>query len=131
MIQLIATSKFKKQGLQPQPGMQVNVDNNMGMVKSVSGGRTLVDFNHPLSGRDVEYDVKVLEKVEDPIEQVQELLGNLAGIKPAKVEFAGEDKTHVKVTLSQMLPKPVQKAFSDRITQLVNIKKLEFVIGKE
>lgn len=131
LIQLIATSKFRKQGIDPQPGLTVNIDNNMGLVKSVSGGRTLVDFNHPLSGREVEYDVKITEKIDDPLEQAEGLLKSMMGIAPTKVEFDGEDKTSAKITMPQALPEPIQKALSDKVTELVKFKKVSFVIGKE
>lgn len=131
LIQLIATNKFKKQGINPQPGLSVNIDNQMGLIKSVSGGRTLVDFNHPLSGKEVTYTVKIIEKVDDVLEQTTELLKIIGGLPPVKVEFAGEDKTAVKVTMPQALPDPFQKALSEKITELVKLKKVDFVIGKE
>ena len=43
----------------------------MGIVRSVSGGRVIVDFNHPLSSKDVHYDVEVLKIVTDKKDQIQ------------------------------------------------------------
>ena len=37
MLQRVPMSAFKKQGIVPQPGMTVNIDNLMGIVKIVSG----------------------------------------------------------------------------------------------
>jgi len=48
LIQLIPTAKFKKQDVRPMPGLQISVDGMMGTIKTVTGGRTIVDFNHPL-----------------------------------------------------------------------------------
>ena len=59
LLQLIATQKFFKDNIQPVPGLQVNVDGNVGVIKTVTGGRTLVDFNHPLASRNVEYSYKI------------------------------------------------------------------------
>ena len=56
---------FKKQGIMPEPGMQVNVDNMTGIIKTAAGGRCLVDFNHPLSGKDLVYTIKVNKIIED------------------------------------------------------------------
>ena len=64
MIQLIPMSKFRQQKIQPIPGLQLNIDGSFGVV-TVSGGRCLVDFNHPLAGKDLVYDVKINKIVED------------------------------------------------------------------
>ena len=63
LIQLIPTSKFKQQKIQPMPGMQLNIDGVVGTVKTVSGGRTLVDFNHPLAGKELLYKIPVYQTV--------------------------------------------------------------------
>lgn len=73
LIQLVATNKFKQQGIQPMPGLQVNIDGLFGTIKSVSGGRTLVDFNHPLAGQELVYEVTVTRKVMGDQEKVQAL----------------------------------------------------------
>ena len=62
LIQLVPTSKFKQQNVQPMPGMQLNIDGVVGTIKTVSGGRTLVDFNHPLSGKVLTYKIKINKK---------------------------------------------------------------------
>src|SRR3989338_7882631 len=59
LIQLIPTNKFKQQKIQPMQGMQLNIDGMLGIVKTVSGGRTLVDFNHPLAGKELSYKIKI------------------------------------------------------------------------
>ena len=48
LLKLIPLRKFKKEKIQPMPGLQVQVDESTGIVKTVSGGRVIVDFNHPL-----------------------------------------------------------------------------------
>jgi FKBP-type peptidyl-prolyl cis-trans isomerase 2 len=74
LIQLVATTKFLNQGIKPYPGLQVNIDGTIGVIKNVSGGRTLVDFNHPLAGNDVTYDVVVHDIVTDTEKQVDALV---------------------------------------------------------
>src|SRR3989344_3059715 len=52
---------FQKQGyeIEPMPGMQVNIAGLVGLIKTVTGGRTLVDFNHPLAGKDLVYEIEI------------------------------------------------------------------------
>ena len=53
--------------------MQLNIDGVVGTVKTVTGGRTLVDFNHPLSGRELVYEVQVKKVVTDTQQKVKHL----------------------------------------------------------
>ncbi|MFH1408306.1 MAG: peptidylprolyl isomerase [Nanoarchaeota archaeon] len=86
MIQLIPTSKFKKDGITPHLGLQVQIDGIMGTVKTVTGGRTLVDFNHPLSSKELTYDLRILKKVDDLQEKVAAFLKvELGGVVPVTV----------------------------------------------
>ncbi|MCA9488057.1 MAG: peptidylprolyl isomerase [Nanoarchaeota archaeon] len=73
MIQLMPSSVFTAQKVNPQQGMTFNFDGRIGKIISVSGGRVRVDFNNPLAGRDVVYDIKILKKVDDKNEQIKAL----------------------------------------------------------
>ncbi len=78
MIKVYSLGQFRRQGLRPYPGMEVEVSSGgkklKGRVITVSGGRVRVDFNHPLAGKTLVYRVKILEKIEDPIEKVKAML---------------------------------------------------------
>ncbi len=74
LIQLVPTNKFLQQKIQPMPGLQVNIDNAVGTIKMVSGGRTLVDFNHPLASKEVSYTIKALRIVTDTKEKLVALM---------------------------------------------------------
>jgi len=68
---------FHEQKINPLPGYVFNFDGKIGKVVSVSGGRVLIDFNNPLSGKDVVYDVKILRKVDGLEEQIASMNGFL------------------------------------------------------
>ena len=59
LIQMISASKFKEQKVPVAAGMQVNIDGKIGIIKSISGGRIIIDFNHPLAGVDLAYNIKI------------------------------------------------------------------------
>jgi len=61
-LKLLPLRRFKKEGFEPAPGMQVEIDRKPAMIRSVGAGRVQVDFNHPLAGKTLVYDVKV-EKI--------------------------------------------------------------------
>ncbi len=73
-VQLVPEKIFKHRNVDPKAGMAVNIEGMIGRVQSVSAGRVLVDFNHPLAGKDIEYDVTVEKLVVEPAEKVTGLL---------------------------------------------------------
>ncbi|MFH1608205.1 MAG: peptidylprolyl isomerase [archaeon] len=73
LVQMIPMKFFVQHKLNPFPGAVFNFDNKMGKVLSVSTGRVLVDFNNPLAGKDIIYNVKVKKKIENTDEKVKAL----------------------------------------------------------
>lgn len=71
LVQRIPSKVFKEQRVNPVPGAMFNFDGRVGKILTSSGGRVLVDFNHSLAGKDVEYKIKVLRKVTDTDEKVK------------------------------------------------------------
>jgi FKBP-type peptidyl-prolyl cis-trans isomerase 2 len=123
LVQLISTAKFIKEKIQPMPGLQINIDGMTGIVKTVTGGRTMVDFNHPLAGRDLIYTVQVKRLVTDDREKADSLLSMMIpGIETTLTE--GELSVKTKLTL----PAELHKQVEDRVMKLVpGIVKITFV----
>ncbi|MCF7862111.1 peptidylprolyl isomerase [Candidatus Woesearchaeota archaeon] len=117
MVQLVATSKFKKQGVNPQPGMRINVDNMIGTIKTVSGGRTLVDFNHPLAGKELEYTIKV-DKIMDDKKEMIEALFDMFHLHDAKIEEKDNRfDIKIKADLNDEIIEQIKKEINDTITK--------------
>ncbi|MGM5487913.1 MAG: FKBP-type peptidyl-prolyl cis-trans isomerase [Nanobdellota archaeon] len=124
-IQLVPTSKFKKQGIQPQPGMQVNVDDSMGIVKTVSGGRTIVDFNHPFTGRSLHYAIEVKQIITDPQKQISSLLSVKYGVSQIGVDVTEGVCT---LTFKQELPEEIREELKKEIMRLVSVNDVVFAV---
>ncbi len=73
MIQITSESNFRKRGTRPVPGMQFDIDGKIATIKSVNGGRVILDFNHPLSGKNLVYDIEIKEKIEKPEDRLEEI----------------------------------------------------------
>ncbi|MBU1705068.1 MAG: FKBP-type peptidyl-prolyl cis-trans isomerase, partial [Nanoarchaeota archaeon] len=116
LIQLIPTSRFKKDKVQPMPGMQVNIDGITATIKSVSGGRTLVDFNHPLSGKDLAYKINIKRIVEHPKEKIQAYLKLQIGLKDIKVEM----KDNV-AEIELPIPKEAQEELAKKLKEITGV----------
>lgn len=90
LIQLVPTAKLTQNKIRPYPGLQLNIDGTVATVKSVSGGRCMVDFNHPLAGKDVTYDVEILGVVEDDKKKLEAMLARDLQMAPNIEEKDGK-----------------------------------------
>ena len=129
LIQLIPTSKLQQQNIQPMPGIQLNIDGMVGTVRTVSGGRTLVDFNHPLAGKELLYKIKINKKITDDKEKLSSYLKLSLGAKDFDAEINEGD---AKIGLKKEIPKEAEETLSKKIIELIpNIKKVEFAVAKD
>ncbi len=69
-VRVVPKKVFDQEGITPRPGMMVNINDQRGKVQSAGGGRIRVDFNHPLAGKNLLYDIKVAEVIEELSEKV-------------------------------------------------------------
>ena len=122
LLQMIPMSLFAEQKIKPFPGLQLNIDNHMGTVKTVSGGRVVVDFNHPLASKEVVYDLKVNKIVTDKKEQINSVMRVLLGITP-EIELEGKK---AKIVLPK-LPEQLLAELKKKIEELVKDVEVEFV----
>jgi|TARA_Y100000034_G_C6901503_1_gene417081 FKBP-type peptidyl-prolyl cis-trans isomerase 2 len=108
LIRTYGLSSFTKNNIHPQPGMALQLDNQIVRVVSVSGGRVTVDFNNPLAGKEVDYEYKVNKIITGNKEKVEALLDFFLkqrfdfSIKDNKVIFKDEK---LKSLLPMFAPK--------------------------
>ncbi len=118
LIKMIPTNKFTEQDIKPIPNLRLNIDGQVGLVKSVSGGRTVVDFNHPLAGRDVVYDLKVIKLVTDKKVQVESLLKVLFG---TEIPVDVKEKKAV-VSFPSELPEQIKMELAKKVSELTSLE---------
>ncbi len=123
LLQMIPMSMFVEQKIKPYPGLQLNIDNHMGVVKTVSGGRVIVDFNHPLASKEVSYDLKIIKIVTDKKEQVNALMRVFLGILNVEVEVK-DKKASINIP---KLPPQILAELKKKIEELVKDIEVEFV----
>lgn len=118
LIQMVPASKFKAQKIQPVVGLQLNIDGMICTVRQVTGGRVMVDFNHPLAGRDVVYEIKVNKIVTDKKEQLTALLAMLLNIKDSTISLEGNK---AKISLKQEMPEQIIPELQKKIKELTGL----------
>ena len=118
LLKIMPMKLFKEQNIKPYVGLELNIDGQLGTVRSVTGGRTIVDFNHPLSSKDLEYEIEIKKKVEDKKEQVEAIL-KMAGIPAKKVEL--KDKK-AEITTNTELPPQILEQLNNEIKRMTGIE---------
>ena len=115
-IQIVPPRIFKEGNLNPVPGAVFNFDGRPAKVLSVNGGRIMVDFNHPLAGKEIIYNLKILRKVEDKNEQIKAFNKFLF-----KQDFKFETK---EKKLTMKVPKQMEKfipMFKGKYQEVLNM----------
>ena len=125
LFQLISTMKFRKEGMDPKPGMQIKVDDTPGIIKFVTGGRTLVDFNHPLSGKELIYELNVKRLIDNDKEKLSALINNSLGIKEIDTKIEGNK---AEITTKYDIPAEVQEELKNMVKELIpSVSDLAFI----
>jgi len=66
---------LRSKGVNPVPGQQIEMDGRTAQVRSVAAGRVQLDYNHPLAGRKIAYEVKPTTRYEGDEEKIRALIG--------------------------------------------------------
>lgn len=72
-MRLVPLRRFREQGV-PSPGARIELDGRAATVRAVGAGRVQVDYNHPLAGRTLIYEVSIEKVVEDDTEKVLNII---------------------------------------------------------
>lgn len=72
-IKLIPLRRFRRKGT-PHPGMRVEINGKTAVVRAVGAGRVQVDFNPPLAGKTLVYDLTVRKKLKEKNEKIRSII---------------------------------------------------------
>jgi len=133
-IHMIPITRFRKQGDgQIYPGMQIEVDNKPAVIRTVGGGRVQVDFNPPLAGKTLVYNVVVKSILTDDLEKTKALIHRRmpeAPVEKFKMSLSGNETT-IEVPEEAFNLESVQPAMrglaSDLQRLLSAVEKVTFV----
>lgn len=126
LMRMIPMSQFKKQNIQPVPGLQLNIDDRIGTVRTVTGGRVVVDFNHPLSGKDVVYELTINKLVTDKRVIAESLMRHWMGVDVIASERDGK----IVVNLPAQLPEQLTNELKKKVKELAKFD-VEFAAEKK
>ena len=69
-MRLVPLRRFRDEKIEPIPGAEIQLGGRRAVVRSVGAGRVQVDYNHPLAGKTLVYDVSVEKVLEDENEKI-------------------------------------------------------------
>lgn len=124
-MRIVPASTFREHKMDPHPGLQIDMDGELGTVTQISGGRVIVNFNHPLSGKEVTYKVTVRRRVTDKKEQITAYLHTAFGLPAEQIKTElQEDKAVIELPLA--LPKEITELIGKKMEELITLKEIVF-----
>lgn len=132
-VRTVSIREFHRRGLVPNVGDVVDFDGQKARVISISGGRVVLDFNHPLAGRVIIVRGRVVKRLvsveERAVALLRRYLPKLPGEK-LKVAVEGDTMTvylPAEALLYERLGSVLLQYAADVSGRFANIKRVKFV----
>lgn len=126
MIKMIPESRFKEHGLDPVPGAVVNIGMLRGVIMTSSSGRVKVDFNHPLAGKTLEYDIEIKSQLDEQEDKIKSIISYFTGVEEVDVRVDGKS-ADVEIKERVDLPRQAKQRLADVAKTWTEIEKLRFI----
>jgi FKBP-type peptidyl-prolyl cis-trans isomerase 2 len=107
-IERIGIAKFRKlnDGKNPEYGSDfTNKKGQRGVISNILQGKVIIDYNHPLAGQSIDYNLEIVEKIDEFDEKIDYFLISKGIPKETASEFIVnllKDKT-LEITVPKML----------------------------
>jgi FKBP-type peptidyl-prolyl cis-trans isomerase 2 len=131
LIKTFPKRVFDEQKLRAVPGITYDFNGMYGSVKSVVGGRVMVDFNNPLAGKDIKIEYVINKKIEDLIERIKITFYTIYNMNDEMFSVVKEkEKIIIKVpeqlmALNEQLLKSLEELNPDIKKEKVEFEKLD------
>jgi FKBP-type peptidyl-prolyl cis-trans isomerase 2 len=126
LIKLVSIAEFRRHGTKPVPGMFIEADNRRGRVLSVSGGRVRVDFNHPLAGKTLIYNIEIKQKIESIEDKIKALIQIYMKVDESKINVIIKEK-EVDIDVPPLINSLFKKKIADDIMKVLGFEKVRFI----
>jgi peptidylprolyl isomerase len=132
-IRIIPVNRFRRQDVKPYPGAQIEIDGKIAVVRTVGAGRVQVDFNAPLAGKTLIYDLVIKKIIDDKLEKIKALIHRrLPSVKLEKINLTvSEKETSIELPEEAFYLEGVQVAKRGIASDLQNFFAMERIIFTE
>lgn len=118
LVHIVGVESLIKQKINPFPGLQINASGLLGIIRSVTSGRVTVDFNHPLAGKNLVYEVKINRIVDSVVEKLSALVKNMLNLDNKDFEMKLENG-RAEVSLKKFLPVKAKDEVKSKSKELI------------
>jgi len=119
LLETVNTDILLKQNINPVPGLQIFVNNMAGTIRSVSKGRTIIDFNHLLAGKELVYDVELKSIVTDNKIKLASLFENAFHLASSEYSITiNNNKAEIKLVPGIQFPEQFKSIFENKAKQV-------------
>jgi len=100
-VRLVPLKRLMAKGITPQLGMRVEFEGKLAIVRTLGAGRVQLDFNPPLAGKTLVYEVTVQKKLETEEEKINALIHRrIPSVDASKFEVKNK-KTMVEIEVPE------------------------------
>jgi FKBP-type peptidyl-prolyl cis-trans isomerase 2 len=93
-VRRVPLRQLTSKGITPTLGMRLEYDGKIAIVRAIGAGRVLLDFNPPLAGKTLVYEVTVKKKLETQEEKIAALIHRrIPSVEVDKFKFTVKGKT--------------------------------------
>jgi len=103
-VKLVPLRRLVAKGITPQIGMRVEYEGKMATVRTVGAGRVQLDFNPPLAGKTLVYEVTVQKKLKTKTEKINALIHR-------RIPIVEIEKFKLKITKTNVTIEMPEDAF--------------------
>jgi peptidylprolyl isomerase len=133
-IRMIPAARFRRQDIRPYPGAEIEIEGRSATVRAVGAGRVQVDFNPPLAGKTLVYELVVKKTITEREEKVQALIHRrIPNVDLGKFKLTlGEEDVSIEVPEEATYLEGVEAAKKGLATDIQNfLSDIEKVVFTE
>jgi len=100
-VKLVPLRRLAAKGITPKLGMQIEYDGKIATVRTMGSGRIQLDFNPPLAGKTLVYEVTIEKKLKTNTEKIAALIHRrIPAVEAEKIKFK-IGKTNVTLNMPE------------------------------
>jgi FKBP-type peptidyl-prolyl cis-trans isomerase 2 len=128
LIKLIPESQFHSEGIEPKVGSYIEINKLRGKIMSIDGGRVKVDFNHPLAGKTLVYEIETVGKITEDSEKVKAVVYYFIGVPNEDVNaILKEKEAEISFNKKFDILNEAKQTIADTIIKWIGMEKIKFV----